>query len=159
MADMLVKLYGLPPLAPALEAQAGQGVLIKRALTPEKHLVIGWIRETFGDGWASECETSFGRHPVSCFVAVKDGRISGFACYNATFPDFFGPMGVAEAERGKGIGAALLLACLHALYAEGYQYAVIGGVGPREFYAKAVGAVEIAGSTPGGYRDMLKNRG
>jgi hypothetical protein len=49
------------------------------------------------------------------------------------------------------------LACLQAMRAEGYAYAIIGGVGPAEFYAKTVGAVEIEGSTPGIYRGQLKN--
>ena len=37
----------------------------------------------------------------------------------------------------------------------GYVYGVIGGVGPREFYEKAIGATEIPGSDPGVYRDIL----
>lgn len=39
--------------------------------------------------------------------------------------------------------------------AAGYAYAIIGGVGPADFYARAVGAVEIPDSTPGIYADML----
>jgi len=65
--------------------------------------------------------------------------------------------GVDEAARGTGVGAALLVACLHAMAARGYFYAVIGGVGPAEFYAKTVGAVEIPDSTPGPYRGMLRD--
>ena len=159
MADMLVKLYDLPPPAPVLDDQTRQNILIKRALTPERHLVIRWIREAFGDAWAGECEAAFARQPVSCFTAVRDGRIIGFACYEVTFRGFFGPMGVDERARGKGTGKALLLSCLQAMRAEGYMYAIIGGVGPREFYARSAGAVEIEGSTPGGYRDMLKDNG
>ena len=37
----------------------------------------------------------------------------------------------------------------------GYVYGAIGGVGPREFYEKAIGAVEVPGSDPGIYRDIL----
>ena len=43
--------------------------------------------------------------------------------------------------------------------ADGFAYAIIGGVGPAAFYAKAVGAVDIAGSTPGIYGGMLAARG
>jgi hypothetical protein len=39
---------------------------------------------------------------------------------------------------------------------QGYAYAIIGGVGPVEFYAKTVGAIVIAGSQPGIYGGMLK---
>lgn len=39
--------------------------------------------------------------------------------------------------------------------AEGYAYAIIGGVGPVAFYEKCVGARVIPDSTPGIYRDFL----
>jgi hypothetical protein len=53
------------------------------------------------------------------------------------------------------LGRALLLAALHAQRAQGYAYSIIGGVGPAEFYAKAVGAVLIEGSDPGVYAGIL----
>jgi predicted N-acetyltransferase YhbS len=63
---------------------------------------------------------------------------------------------VLETERKQGIGTALLLAALQAMAAEGYAYAIIGAAGPAEFYAKTVGAVPIAGSSPGIYADLLR---
>ena len=42
---------------------------------------------------------------------------------------FFGPTGVDETYRGKGIGKALLLVCLHDMYAQGYAYGIIGDAG------------------------------
>ena len=81
--------------------------------------------------------------------------VLGFACYDATAKDFFGPTGVMESQRGKGIGAALLIACMQAMAAEGYAYAVIGGAGPVAFYEKVVGATVIPDSVPGPYRDMF----
>ena len=58
-------------------------------------------------------------------------------------------------EQGGGIGRALLLRSLAAMRAEGYAYAVIGGVGPQEFYKKCGGAMLIPDSVPGIYRDFL----
>src|SRR5262249_36582770 len=92
----------------------------------------------------------------SCFIATASGELRGFACYESTRRNFFGPMGVAAPARGEGIGSALLLGCLHAMAGLGYAYAIIGGVGPAEFYPRVVGATEIEGSTPGIYRDRLK---
>jgi hypothetical protein len=40
--------------------------------------------------------------------------------------------------------------------AEGYGYAIIGGVGAADFFARAVGAVAIPDSTPGIYAGLLK---
>lgn len=99
---------------------------------------------------------SFSNHPVSCYVAVENKRLVGFACYDATCKNFFGPMGVNESMRGKGIGKALLLQCLHEMASQGYAYAIIGGAGPVDFYVRTVQAVEIAGSTPGIYRGLLE---
>jgi len=155
MPDLLVRLYGLPEIGPQRAALAGKGVRIRRAMAYERHVVAGWVEGAFGEGWASECEAAFSNHPVSCFIAEREGRVLGFACYDATCKDFFGPTGVAEEERGRGIGAALLLECLHAMAAQGYAYGIIGGAGSVAFYEKSVGAIEIPGSTPGIYPPKL----
>lgn len=153
---MLVKLYTLPGLENVLAQQQEAGVDIRRALVLEKHLVVEWVRKTFNPFWANECEIAFSRQPVSCFIAVEKGQIIGFACHDATYKNFFGPTGVTEVCRGRGTGKVLLLACLHAMKEQGYAYAIIGWVGPAEFYTKFVGAVEIEDSEPGIYRGFLK---
>lgn len=155
--DMLVRLYSLPPLEPAVKRLDSNGIVIKRAIAPEKGAVSKWVGKNFGSGWASECETAFSNHPVSCMIAITGGNICGFACYEATCRDFFGPTGVDAAMRGKGVGSALLLSCMHAMAAQGYAYAIIGGVGPQEFYRKAVHAAVIADSDQGIYKNMLGN--
>lgn len=155
MADLLVRLYALPDVKPKLEALRAAGVEIRRAMAYERRPVCAWVREHFGEGWAGECEAGFSGHPLSCFVAARAGRLVGFACYDCTFKGAFGPTGVLQGERGQGIGAALLLSCLHAMAAEGYAYAVIGGAGDLAFYERACGAVEIQGSTPGIYPPKL----
>jgi len=63
---------------------------------------------------------------------------------------------VGDAARGRNTGRALLIACLHAMHFEGYGYAIIGGVGPIEFYQKVVGATIIEDSTPSVYAGMLR---
>jgi len=158
MSDMLVKLYDLPEVDPDIKRLGDQGILIRRAMPSEKHLVVQWVRRTFGAGWASECDVAFGNQPVSCFIATSSGRLVGFCCSESTCKNFFGPMGVAESHRGQGIGKALTLSCLQAMAHMGYAYAIIGGVGPANFYTKVAGAVEIEGSSPGIYRDRLAER-
>jgi L-amino acid N-acyltransferase YncA len=157
MADMLVRLYDLPGLERALEHASAQGVAVRRALSVEKPGVLTWMQVNF-PGWAAEVEMSFCRSPVTCFLALRADSLLGFACYDATCRNFFGPTAVVESERGRGFGRALLLAALHAQREQGYAYAIIGGVGPSDFYEKAVGAVPIAGSTPGIYAGMLPRR-
>jgi GNAT superfamily N-acetyltransferase len=153
--EMLVKLYELPASDEMVSRLAEGGISIRRALPPEKHKVLDWVRSNFSEAWASESDVAFARQPVSCFIAIQDKRLLGFACHDATCRNFFGPTGVDPDARGKGIGAALLLACLEAMRHQGYGYAIIGGVGPADFYAKTVGAVPIEGSRPGIYRGLL----
>jgi GNAT superfamily N-acetyltransferase len=151
MPDMLVKLYRLPDLHTQADRTERTGVEIRRPNSWEKSPLLDWVRRAFTETWASECEAAFSARPPSCFIAVQNDALIGFACYDCTRKNFFGPTGVAEAARGKGVGLSLLLACLHAMRAEGYAYAIIGGVGPAEYYAKTVGATLIEGSSPGIY--------
>lgn len=156
MTDMLVKLYELPPLEPVLAGQSAQGIHIRRAIAPEKHHVLAWVRQHFSEFWVSECDAAFGNRPPSIWLAVAQERLLGFGCYDVTAKGFFGPTGVGEAARGRGVGAALLLVCLHDMRAQGYGYGIIGGVGPIDFYAKIAGATVIPESTPSVYAGMLR---
>jgi len=153
--DMLVKLYALPDSRPAYDRLLKAGIVMRRALAPEKHKVTAWVRQAFSEAWASEAEVAFSRQPVSCFIAVQQKKIVGFACHDATCPNFFGPTGVDPKAQKNGIGEALLFACLEDMRQQGFGYAIIGGVGPADFYSKAVGAVAIEGSEPGIYRGLL----
>ena len=155
MIDMLVRLYELPDSREIYERVNKQGVILRRARAYERLIVASWVGKHFSPKWASEVKVAFSRQPVTCYLATKDKEIIGFACYEATARGFYGPTGVSDAARGTGIGKALLFKCMHALRDMGYVYGVIGGVGPREFYEKAIGAVEIPGSDPGIYRDIL----
>lgn len=156
MPDMLVKLYKLPPLEPILQKLRENGIEVRRALAPEKHLVLAWINQYFWVSWAAECDVTFGHLPIGTFIAVENATILGFACYDASARGFFGPTGVNDAARGRGVGGALLLAALHDMRVQGYGYGIIGAVGPAEFYAKVVGATLIEDSVPGIYGGLLK---
>ena len=157
MADMLVKLYDLPDSDNCLMKLSRSGITVRRAYAREKGLVLSWIEETFSAKWNSECSIAFSMHPISCFIAHRERSILGFACYECTCRNFFGPIGVNESERGKRIGEALLIKSLQAMKALGYAYAIIGGAGPEDFYKRTVGAVAIEGSTPGFYSDVMNH--
>jgi GNAT superfamily N-acetyltransferase len=155
--DMLVKLYELPDSQDSYQRLQQAGITLRRALAPEKHIVTSWVRQNFSEAWASEADVAFSRQPISCFIATQQRNVVGFACHDATCPNFFGPTGVEPNARQNGIGAALLFACLEAMKQQGFGYAIIGGVGPAAFYSKTVGAIPIEGSEPGIYRGLLHN--
>jgi GNAT superfamily N-acetyltransferase len=156
MTDMLVKLYDLENDWSFSAEQEKLGITIRKPIGPEKHLILDWVKRKFLlDAWASETDMALSNRPITCFVAIKNKKLIGFACYDATALGFFGPTGVVRPHRGKGTGKALLLACLLDMKLKGYGYAIIGSVGPADFYRNAVGAVEIPDSTPGIWDDWL----
>lgn len=156
MPDLLVRLYDLPEVPPS-STLAAEGIVIRRAIPPERHVVTAWIERTFATPpWVSECETAFASLPVTVWIATRGETLLGFACHDASAKGFFGPTGVAEEARGKGIGEALLFATLRGMREAGYAYAIIGDPGPIAFYQKRLDAMVIPGSDPGIYRGMLR---
>ena len=156
MPDMLVKLYDLPEDAQTARPR-DESVQIRRAMAPDKFRVVEWVKEHSGLSAAGECDVCFARPAVSCFIATRGKKILGYACYDATAPDFFGPTRVLDEEQGGGIGKALLLRSLAAMRAEGYGYAIIGGSEEATpFYQKECGATPIPGSERGLYARMIK---
>ncbi len=146
MIDILIKLYDLQGTPKDIT-----GVEIRRPMPHEKGLIKQWITKTFSEAWGDEFECSFKAHPVTSLIALRDRRVVGFACYDVTCRGFFGPTGVAESERGRGIGKELLLRSMFGLRELGYAYAIIGEAGPVDFYVKTLGGIPIPGSCPGLY--------
>ena len=156
MPDMLVNLLKLPPREPSLEEIGRARIVVRRAQPFEITSVRSFVEKNFSLAWADEISVGFASKPVSIYIATLEKEIVGFAAYECTRRDFFGPMGVVETMQGQRIGKALLLACLWGLREMGYVYAIIGGVGPVEFYEKTVGASVIPDSSPGIYTNLLK---
>ncbi len=154
MLDLLVRLYELPKTAKS----SGKGFTIRRAFAAEKAMASEFVRQHFTAGWASECEIAFARMPIACFIAVERDTIAGFACYDVAARGFFGPIGVAEKWRDKGVGSELLLSALRDMSTQGYAYAIIGRVPDAEFYRRNLNVIEIPESDPGFYRGLLKSQ-
>lgn len=156
MPDLLVNLLKLPAVEPVLlELEAAQ-IVVRRAQPFELTLVRLFVEAHFSTSWADEVSVAFASKPVSVYLAVADREVVGFGAYECTRRAFFGPTGVVERMRGRGIGTALLLASLWGLRELGYVYGIIGRAGPVEFYQQAVGAFVIPDSEPGIYTNLLK---
>jgi predicted N-acetyltransferase YhbS len=155
MPDMLIKLYDIEGDWSFIGEHKKRGIAIRKPIGPETHSIVNWVSDQFGAGWAAETAAAIFNRPRSCYVAVKDSQIVGFACYDATALGFFGPIGVAEPYRKKGTGSALMTACLLDMKLKGYGYAIVGGVTDTAYYIKTVQAVEIPDSTPGIYGGKL----
>ena len=157
MPDMLVNLLKLPPADSVIDDLAKIGVVVRRAQPFEITPVMEIVEREFSIAWADEISVGFANKPVTVFIATFEGQVVGFAGYECTRRAFFGPTGVIEEMQSRGIGKALLLACLDGLRELGYVYAIIGRAGPVQFYESAVGAIAIPDSDPGIYTDLLQS--
>ena len=153
MSDLLVRLYDLPDVE-ATARVAAAGIEVRRAIPPERQVILDWIGARFFSGWVSEAAVAMSQLPVTAWIAVRDGTLLGFACHDATARGFFGPTGVDEAARGQGIGEALLIATLRGMREAGYGYAVIGDRAGR--LQEAARRHAHPKSKPGIYRGMLR---
>ena len=93
--------------------------------------------------WNAECEVALMRSPPSLHVALRGGRVLGFAAWDANNrgTGWFGPMGVAPAVRRSGVGCVLLHRCLDDMRRQGHDAAVIAWVDNAPFYVRCAGAV------------------
>src|SRR6266704_98292 len=155
MPDMLVNLLKLPALDPCLTELSNTGINIRRAQPFELTPVREFIKNNFSLPWADEVSVGFAHKPITVYLATRERQVIGFAGFECTRRAFFGPTGVAEKERGRGVGKALLIAALWGLRDLGYVYGIIGAAGPIEFYQETVGAIVIPDSEQGIYLDLL----
>lgn len=157
MGDMLVRLYDLPQWGGHAEKLASAGIVVRRARAYEMHQVAHWAGKVFSRPWQAEVTAGIARQPATVFVAIHGDRLVGFACYDTTALGVAGPVGVDESMRGKGVGQALMVRVMHAMWDAGYAYAAIGSAGPTAFYEKTLGAIAIPDSTPGLYHDRINH--
>lgn len=143
MTDMLCPLIQLPPLEPHLNRLRENGITIRRPNPWEQTALRKFIEQHFSVGWADEISVAFSSQPVTCFIALHEKKIVGFAGYECTRKNYFGPTGIDPQFEKRGIGSALLQAALRGLQSLGYVYAVIGSVSSVEYYQKTAGAIVI----------------
>jgi GNAT superfamily N-acetyltransferase len=146
--DMVVPLLKLPPAAPHVERLRSEGILVRRAKAWESEDLREFVLRHFTSVWAGEVAIAFSNKPVSAFLAFEGIRIVGFAAYDCTYRNLFGPIGVDPAYRNRDVATALLLSCLDSMKALGYLYAIIGLAGPRLFFKKTCGAVPVPEDWP-----------
>ncbi len=108
--------------------------------------LVKYVEHNFSYEWSQTIKDGFKSRNPSIYIALNnEGEIIGFAAFDVykNKKCYFGPMGVSESNRINGIGYSLLHHCLKDMKEIGYEYAIIGGAGPIEFYEKACNAVVI----------------
>ena len=139
------------------EKLLANGIRIKRALAPDRNRIIEYSKTCGGEDYSAEVQAAFANNPITCYIATKDKELIGFACFEATAKNFFGPMAVSSEYRKKGIGKILLLKSLYSMQEMGYGYAIIGWPTKSAipFYERCVGATMIDDESLGVYRRMI----
>jgi len=130
-------------LAAATARAAERGYVVKRAESAIRDVLLGWIAKAFAPVWAHETARAMDGPRAAVHVALQNNLPVAFAAADGNNQGlgWFGPAGTDEAHRGRGLGEALLIACL--LDVRGLpEGGVIAWIGPKEFYRKACGAVE-----------------
>ncbi len=121
---------------------AEEGYRIARLADSHLEEVCAIVSTTFSEGWAFELRRA---HTASRGVHVAthlaSSSFAGFAAHdgNNAGLGWFGPTGTMEAHRGRGLGAALLLACLRDVDKAGHAVCQVAWIGPRAFYDKIAG--------------------
>ena len=129
--------------ATALNAAASPPQVRAAAVLPQsRDRVLGFIEREFGRIWRFEAARAFERDSPTIVIEEAGGELAGFAAYdvNNRGLGFFGPTGVKESMRGRGIGCRLLLASLAGLRGLGYERVVIPWTDALAFYARCCGA-------------------
>lgn len=126
--------------AGALAARAAAaGYELRRARADERPLLEAVAAE-FGGAWSFELGRALGHAPPGVHVARRGGAYCAFAAHdgNNRGLGWFGPAGTWPAHRGRGLGEALLLACLVDV-AAAHARCEVAWIGPRPFYEKVAG--------------------
>lgn len=117
------------------------GYEIRRARVAERDALLSWVRREFSEVWAFEVGRALTFTPVAVHVALLGSELAAFAAHDGNNQGlgWFGPAGTTVAHRGRGLGTALLLACLVDIRRAGHEMTEIAWIGPRAFYERAVG--------------------
>ena len=123
-------------------AAATAGYEIRRA-TGADAAALSALATSFTPAWAFEIARGLDSSPIGVHLAWsgQGDELAGFAVHDGNNQGlgWFGPAGTAAAHRRRGLGEALLLACLADVADAGHKSCTIAWIGPRAFYERCAG--------------------
>ena len=136
--------FYIPPRIVRMERKLKQeGISFRKASVQEKKAITMWVGEKFSPFWAYEVGLGFSKESTSVWLAEYEGRFVGFAGYSLLEPNWFGPIGVDEEMRGKGIGSVLLYKAMNSLRLSGYRIVTVPWTDLLFFYTQLPGIIAI----------------
>jgi GNAT superfamily N-acetyltransferase len=118
------------------------GYEVRRA-RPDEHALLDAVAIGFGGAWPFELARALEHEPAGVHVALQGDAYCAFAAHdgNNRGLGWFGPTGTWPEHRGRGLGEALLVACLVDV-ARDHDRCEVAWIGPRPFYDKVAGIVD-----------------
>jgi GNAT superfamily N-acetyltransferase len=93
-----------------------KGITTRLATRADREQLVEWVGAHFSPFWKNETEHGLARsEPIVAIAKGKNNNVLGFATCNGVAPGRFGPAGVDEHGRGKGIGTVLLFDAFDAM--------------------------------------------
>jgi GNAT superfamily N-acetyltransferase len=142
--NVLINVRDNPRVSAARAAQlaaeaARAGYQIRRARRDERALLEA-ITDEYGGAWPFEVGQALGFDPPGVHVAVRGASYAAFAAHDGNNRGLgsFGPTATWLEHRGRGLAAALLVACLVDVAAH-HPQCEVAWIGPRAFYDKVAG--------------------
>jgi GNAT superfamily N-acetyltransferase len=121
---------------------AEEGYEILRMPARRLDAVAAVVETAFSKGWAFELRRAHTNSDgVHIAIESATGAFAGFAAHdgNNAGRGWFGPTGTLPEHRSRGLGKALLMACLIDVHRAGHAHCEVAWIGPREFYDKIAG--------------------
>jgi len=118
-------------------------IVFRKPSFAEKSKVQEWIEGRFGKFWTYEVGEAFRAPTPKVWVAEKGDEILGFSAYSALERYWFGPIGVSDQIKHKGLGTVLLFKTLDSMREEGCSTACIPWTGHLFFYTQVPGIMGV----------------
>ncbi len=115
---------------------------IRRAVSKDDP-VFNWIEAKSSLQWRIEAQLALHKKYGRVYVAETNNEIAGFAVHSASHEYRFGPIGVDERYRGRGLGKTLLIHTLDSMRLLGIRYAIIPWTTHLFFYAWIPGIINV----------------
>jgi GNAT superfamily N-acetyltransferase len=135
--NLLIDVRGNPRIA---QPCATPGYQVRRARGDEAAALHAAIAEEFGGAWPFEAVRALAVDGVHVAIKMGDPGYAAFAAHDGNNQGlgWFGPAGTWAGHRGRGLGEALLRACLRDV-AAAHPQCEVAWIGPRRFYEQSAG--------------------
>jgi predicted N-acetyltransferase YhbS len=144
--DYVIDLHAFrtPRRVAKLEKEILDGNTTIRLAEPgEKERIREFVAGKSGFNWSFEAARAIGPKGSGVWIAEDAGEIIAFSVFGSLEHHWFGPIGVDEARRKRGLGSVLLFRTLESMKDLGIPRAIVPWTGHLFFYSQVPGVVGL----------------